>query len=101
MNEQKIITILLHGLGAIPAGGTIATFLIWLIKKDEFYEVDTEGRKALNFQITFFVLEVIASVFGSTITGGIHIFVIILALLAAYKNYKEEEFNYPFSITLF
>ena len=100
MKEQNIITILLHALGAIPGGGTIATLLIWLVKKDEFYEVDAEGRKALNFQITFFVVEMVVAWFSGTIAGGIHIFVIIFALLGAYKMYKEENFEYPFSFNL-
>ncbi len=100
MTEQNIITTLLHGLGAIPGGGTIAVFLLWLVKKEEYYEVDSEGRKALNFQITFFVIEMIAAWFSGTIAGGIHIFVILFSLIGAYKMYKQENFDYPFSITI-
>lgn len=101
MKEQKIIVIILHGLGAIPAGGLIATFLLWLFKKDEFYEVETEGRKALNFQITFFVVEALTSIFSNRVAYGIHIFVIIFSLLAAYKMFQDEEFEYPYSYKLF
>ncbi len=100
MTEQKIIPAIIHALGAIPGGGTIAAFLLWLVKKDEFYEVDAEGRKAINFQITFFVLEAIVAWFSGTIAGGIHIFVIIFSLLAAYKIYNDEHFEYPFSFKL-
>lgn len=98
--EQTIIPTLIHALGAIPGGGTIAAGLLWLVKKDELYEVDIEGRKALNFQITFFVIEMIVAWFSGTIAGGIHIFVIIFSLLAAYKTFNKENFEYPFSFKL-
>jgi len=44
---------------AIPFGNMLGPLVIWLIRKDEFPFVDSNGREALNVQITFTLLIVV------------------------------------------
>ncbi len=97
MKEIKTISSLLHLLGALPVGGTIATALIWFTKKNESHEINQEGIKALNFQLTFIILTMIAGWFSNNVAYGVHIFVIVYAVLIAYKTFTGKTEEYPYS----
>ena len=40
-------------------GGFIAPLIIWLIKKDEVFDMDRHGKAILNFRISMFLFAII------------------------------------------
>ncbi|RFM33225.1 DUF4870 domain-containing protein [Chitinophaga silvisoli] len=108
-----------------PIGNMVAVLALWLFKRDESSLLDTEGKEALNFQITMSILVVIVNIiffFLSAIwtfstflfssyyyTPGFHfrifrgrnnivwIINLIFSIIAAIKANNGEVYRYPFS----
>ncbi len=89
----------------IPFGSIIGPLIVWLIKKDESSFVDSQGKEALNFQITmliaFLVCIVLAFILiGFLLMAVVVIFNLIMIILAAIKTSEGEDFRYPVSLRL-
>lgn len=101
MKDPRLLSSLCHVLGAFPVVGMILCFLIWHGNRNIYSIVDSEGKKALNFQLTFYLI-----IFGLTaLTGGkgafLTVLVTIFSILAAAKTYNGEDYKYPFSFQIF
>jgi len=96
----------------IPCIPCVCTLLIWQLKKNEFPSVDVHGKRALNFQITWF-LALFAGWIAAFILAFIHlgflIFMVlplvglagvVLAVIAGIKANNGEDYRYPFSLQL-
>ena len=89
----------------IPFGNVLGPLVVWLIKKDESEFVDASGKQALNFQITWTILLLIALV---TILVGIGLLLVpilgiawlIIVVLAAIRASNGEVYDYPLKIDL-
>lgn len=89
----------------IPFGNVLGPLVVWLIKKDESEFVDASGKQALNFQITWTILLLIALV---TILVGIGLLLVpilgiawlIIVVLAAIRTSNGEVYDYPLKIDL-
>lgn len=87
----------------VPVSGIVLTLIVWLVKKDSSPFVDGQGREALNFQITMFILEIISLVLVLVIVG---IFMLIFTeitklvceIIATVKASNGEGYRYPFTI---
>ena len=106
-SEEQTFSMLCH-LGAlagyiIPFGNVLGPLIFWLIKKDQYAEVDRQGKDALNFQISM-TLWVIASAILVLLVIGIFALIalgilnLILIIVASVKSNKGERFKYPLSI---
>lgn len=89
----------------IPFGSIIGPLIVWLIKKDESSFVDSQGKEALNFQITmliaFLVCIVLAFILiGFLLMAVVVIFNLIMIILAAIKTSEGQDFRYPVSLRL-
>ncbi|MHB1456332.1 MAG: DUF4870 domain-containing protein [Armatimonadota bacterium] len=101
----------------IPAtGNIIGPLIIWLIKKDEFPFVNSEGKESLNFQISITLYSVIfailklvgvryivifaiyASVIFNIFIVSTYVFVIVEIILAAIKTNHGIPYKYPLTI---
>lgn len=88
----------LAGLGnlVLPLiGNIIGPLVVWLIKKDQDPLIDREGKKALNFQITMAIVQLI----GFCLLPAIMVVQLIFTIIAAVKTSNGEDYKYPFSIT--
>ncbi len=75
----------------IPFGQIFGPLVLWLVKKDTVREVDVEGRKVLNFNISW--------VIWIFLTCGIGLLVwLVIAIIAAIKAANNEPFEHPFTI---
>jgi uncharacterized protein len=111
-----------------PFGNVLGPLIIWLSKKDEIPEVNTNGKEALNFQITmsalgialyvvFAIVSVLIALVGQgsesaaiiAIVLGILEVVVILAEVAVWlifvisagvQTASGHTYRYPFSIRL-
>lgn len=107
--EEKTFSMLCH-LAAlsgiiIPFGHIIGPLVIWLIKKDQYPEVDRQGKAALNFQISVTIYMAIAGILvllliGFLLLAVLGVFAVVLTIIAAVKSSNAERFEYPFTISI-
>lgn len=88
-----------------PFGNIFGPLIVWLVKKDESPFVDDQGKESLNFQISFTIYCIIATVLAVIFIGiilliALGIAFLILVIIAAVKANEGEEFRYPFIIRL-
>jgi uncharacterized Tic20 family protein len=111
--DARLWNMLCHLAGVIPCIPCLLTVLIWQIKKAEFPSVDVHGKRALNFQISVFIVMVVfqvAVIILSHILSflGILGFVgpliwlgyVILCIIAGIKANNGEDYKYPWSLEL-
>tara|TARA_R110000787_G_scaffold61198_9_gene138695 strand:- start:13830 stop:14168 length:339 start_codon:yes stop_codon:yes gene_type:complete len=85
-------------------GGFIVPLVLWLVKKDEVFDMDSHGKAILNFRISMFLYLLICIplvlLFGLGLLGFIVIglFYMIFPIINAIKASNNQEPNYPFSI---
>jgi len=83
--------------------GFIAPLIIWLIKKDEDPFIDSQGKEALNFQITVAIAMVISGLLcfaciGFFLAPAVAIVDIVFCVLATIKVNNGQAYRYPVSI---
>ncbi|HOW20842.1 MAG TPA: DUF4870 domain-containing protein [Tenuifilaceae bacterium] len=88
----------------IPLGHILGPLIVWLIKKDEFPEVDRQGKAALNFQLSVTIYGLIAGVLvillvGFVLLAILAVFTLVLVIVASVKTANAEKFEYPLTIT--
>lgn len=87
----------------IPFGFLLGPFIVWLIKKDEFPSVDSNGKEALNFQLSCLLYGIISGVLVIIAIGFFLLIIIaaadlILVIVASVKISNGENFRYPLTI---
>lgn len=108
-NEERTWAMLCH-LSAlagyiIPLGNFIGPLVIWLIKKDEYTEVDRQGKEALNFQISMLIYFAIAGILTLVLIGflaliALAVFNLVMIIIASVKSNNGEPFSYPLALKL-
>jgi len=110
--EQWKVILHLSGLAGIPfplGGNILAPLIIWLIKKPVSPALDAEGRKVLNFQISYFIYAVLASAVASSfvlllvpLALPVLVFVawLVFTILGAVKVSNGEEYRFPLVIRI-
>lgn len=84
----------------IPFGNLLGPLVLWMIKRGEMPMVDRQGKEALNFQLTVFIVSLLCSplVFvgiGVFLLILLWIFDVILVVVAAVKTSGGEVYRYP------
>tara|TARA_B110000285_G_scaffold119949_1_gene135744 strand:- start:317 stop:658 length:342 start_codon:yes stop_codon:yes gene_type:complete len=85
-------------------GGFIVPLLLWLVKKDEVFDMDRHGKAILNFRISMFLYLLICIpfvlLFGLGLLGFIVVglFYIIFPIINAVRASNNQQPNYPLSI---
>ena len=76
-----------------PFGQILGPLVLWLIKKDTDPEVDAEGKRVINFNISWAI--------WSILSCGIMFFVwMIVLLISIIKAANKEPFKHPLTIQL-
>ena len=90
----------------IPFGNIVGPLIVWLIKRAEMPLVDSNGKEALNFQITVSIaiavcIPLMFVLIGIPIMIIIALGALILTIMAAVKiSNGELEYRYPFALRL-
>lgn len=89
----------------VPFGHVLGPLIVWLIKKDQYPEVDRQGKAALNFQISLTIYLMIAGVLVILLVGllllpAIFIVGLVVSIIATVKSSNGEPFEYPLSINI-
>ncbi len=87
----------------IPFGNIFGPLLLWLLKREEWPQVDDQGKESLNFQITwtifFFITIVLCFVMIGLVLLPVVILVdLILVVIATIKASEGELYRYPLTI---
>ncbi len=84
----------------IPFGNIIGPLIIWQVKKNEMPFVDSQGREALNFQITVTIAFVVCFLLSFILIGFllmpiVGIGALVLAIIAAIQANQGVDYQYP------
>ena len=87
----------------IPLGNIIVPLILWSMRKDSSALVDREGKKALNFQISFTLYMFVACILVFVLVGILFLAILgllqlIFVILAVFKTLNDEKFEYPMTI---
>lgn len=108
-SEEQTFSMLCH-LSAlsgmiIPFGHIIGPLVFWLIKKDQFSEVDRQGKEALNFQISMTIWMFLSGILVIIVIGlfaliALGVLDLVITIVAAVKSNNGERFKYPLSLEI-
>ncbi len=89
----------------IPFGHIVPPLIIWLIKKDEFPQVNEHGKESLNFQISMTIYGIVVGLLCLIFIGFLLIPVLLIAdlvlvIMATIKASNGEPYRYPYTIRL-
>lgn len=108
-SEEQTFSMLCH-LSAlsgmlIPLGHIIGPLVFWLIKKDQFAEVDRQGKEALNFQISMTIWMILSGILVIIVIGlfaliALGVLDLVITIVAAVKSNNGEKFKYPLSLEI-
>jgi uncharacterized Tic20 family protein len=93
----------LSGLLGNGIGFLVGPLIVWLIKKEDHPFIDEQGKEAVNFQITMFIILLISVILCLIFIGFLLLFVIallmtILPIIAAVRTNDGTHYRYPVSI---
>lgn len=101
--NAKNLAMLCHLLGLIT--NFLGPLILWLLKKEDDAFIDSNGKEALNFQLTV-MFGAIASLILMFLCVGFFLLLVVGALdivfsiIACVKASKGEDYRYPLCIRL-
>ena len=89
----------------IPFGNVLGPLVVWMIKKESMPFVDSQGKEALNFQITVMIAGIICIPLMFVLIGFVLMFVVaiawlVLSIIAGLKAQAGEDYRYPWALRL-
>lgn len=86
-----------------PLGFILGPLVVWLIKKDEIPYVNDQGKEALNFQLTMFIVFIVSCLLTLLLIGFLllmfwAIFQFIIIIVAAIRASDGICYRYPVTI---
>ena len=87
----------------VPLGNILGPLIVWLIKKDQYSFVDSQGKESLNFQISMTIYGVIAGfltiiLIGWALLAILVVVNIILVIIASIRANSGRPYRYPITI---
>lgn len=90
----------------IPFGNILGPLIVWLIKRGEMPLVESNGKEAINFQITVSIAMLICIplmfvLIGIPMAFAVGLGALVLTIMAAVKvSNGEFDYKYPLTIRL-
>jgi len=89
----------------IPLGNIIGPLVVWLVKKDQSWFINDQGKEALNFQICLTIYMILALVsililVGIVLAPIVAIAGLIFMIIAAIKANEGVTYRYPYIFRL-
>ena len=107
--QEKTFGMLCHLLAAagfvFPFGNILGPLVMWLVKKDEFPFVNSQGKESLNFQISITIYGICAGVLmvvgiGFLLVGAVAVFSLVMIIIATIQANNGVGYTYPLCIRL-
>ncbi len=101
--DAKNLAMLCHLLGLIT--NFLGPLILWLLKKEDDAFIDSNGKEALNFQLTIMFAMIAAGILsflciGVLLMPVIMVLDIVFSIIACVKASKGEDYRYPLCIRL-
>ena len=106
--DEKTWGMLCHlsalGQFLVPSiGNILGPLIVWLIKKDQYPFADSQGKEALNFNISITIYLLAAGILSFILIGipllfATAIFWIVEVIMASVKANQGEPWKYPLTI---
>lgn len=85
--------------------GILPSLIIWLIFKDRGSFTNSEGKEALNFQITLLVVEFVGWIttiafIGLLLVPAVYVVRLIFSIIGFLKAKDGSNYRYPFALRL-
>jgi uncharacterized protein len=89
----------------IPFGNLLGPLLVWLLKRNEYPQVDEHGKESLNFQLSMTIYALFAALLIIVLIGIPLLVVLavidaVLVVIASIKASNGEPYRYPLTIRL-
>lgn len=106
-DEERTMAMLCHlsalAMFVIPFGSILGPLIVWLIKKDQYVEVDKQGKDALNFHISMLIYTIVSGMLvligvGILLLIGIGVFKLVMIIVASVRSNSGERFAYPLAL---
>ena len=96
----------LAGFIGIPFANVIGPLIVWLIKKEDYDFVKSQGEESLNFQITVAIYAIICFVLfciaiGPFLLAAVVLFDLVMIIIASIEANKGNAYRYPLCIRFF
>ena len=109
--EERQWAMIGHAAGAVSVlvtggiAGWLVPLIIWLVKKDDGGFAAEQAKEALNFQLTTFLLSLIAIPLmcigvGVLIVLAIPIASVVFSIIGAVRTWSGERYDYPINFRL-
>ncbi len=97
--------ILFNMMSIVPVFNILGPLVIWLLKRNESTFIDTQGKRALNFQITVSIawlvcLPLVFLLVGIFLLYAVGIADLIFTIIASVKTNQGEDYKYPYTLNL-
>ena len=90
-NWRLYLELLSFTVFVFPLGHILGPLVLWLVKKDTIPQVNEEGKKVINFNISWTL--------WSILSCGVGFFAwIVIAIISALKAANNEPFRHPWTI---
>ena len=101
--NAKNLAMLCHLLGLIT--NFLGPLILWLLKKEDDAFIDSNGKEALNFQLTIMFAMIAAGILtflciGALLMPVIMVLDIVFSIIACVKASNGEDYRYPLCIRL-
>lgn len=106
-SDERTWGILVHAAAfaglLVPFGNILGPLVLWAIKRDDSEFVDANGKQAVNFQITWTVLVIVAALtvvigIGVVILPLVAIVWLVLVVLAIVRTSENQVYEYPLTL---
>lgn len=86
-----------------PAAGLVGTLILWLIKREDGAFIDSQGKEALNFQISLLIYVAVSFLLFAIGIGVLLLFLVgifgfVAIIVGAIKASEGTEYRYPICI---
>lgn len=87
----------------VPLGSILGPLVIWLIKKDQSYFIDHQGKEAVNFNISIAIYAFASAILTLILIGTLTLIAtgilwIVCSIIAATKANNGQPYRYPLTI---
>lgn len=101
--DAKNLAMLCHLLGLIT--NFFGPLIIWLLKKEDDAFIDSNGKEALNFQLTVLFAFIASGILtflciGALLVPVVMVLDIVFSIIACVKASNGEDYRYPLCIRL-
>jgi uncharacterized Tic20 family protein len=92
-------------LVGVPFGHLLGPLVVWLLKRNEYPNVEEQGKESLNFQISFTIYAVVAvflmfAVIGIPVLVALVILDVIFVVVASVRTNAGRPYRYPLTIRI-